>query len=60
MKDELIKRIAALLEVKSIITLVVIAGVTWGFANKLVPGEMYSAFASSIITYYFTRKNVQQ
>jgi len=54
MKEFLIN-LANLIKVKTIITLVIIAGVTWGFATGVVNSETYCAFAGSIITYYFTK-----
>lgn len=49
-------KIAKLIDVKSIVTFVVVSGVTYGFITHLVGSETYSAFAGSIIAYYFTRK----
>ena len=52
------EKIAKLIEVKSILSFVVIIGVTYGFITGLVTSETYCALATSIITYYFTRNNV--
>lgn len=49
------ERLAKLIDVKSFITFAVIGGVTYGFIIGNVTSETYAAFASSIITYYFTR-----
>ena len=49
--------LAALLKVKSIITLAIIGGVTYGFVAGTVPSEAYCGFAGSVITYYFTKKD---
>ena len=49
--------ITNLLKVKSIITLAIIGGVTYGFVVGTVPSEAYCAFAGSVITYYFTKKD---
>jgi len=54
----LLKNLAELLKVKSIITLTVIAGATYGFVVGIVDGAVYAAFAASIITYYFTRNDI--
>jgi hypothetical protein len=49
--------IAELFKVKSLITLAIISGVTYGFVVSIVPSEAYCGFAGSVITYYFTRKD---
>ncbi len=54
--DTFIKNFANLIKVKTVITFVIIAGVTYGFIVGTVQSETYCAFAGSIITYYFTRK----
>lgn len=52
----MLKNLADLLKVKTIITLVIVGGVTYGFIIGTVQSETYCAFAGSIITYYFTKK----
>ena len=49
------ENLANLIKVKTLITLTIIAGVTYGFIAGMVQAETYCAFAGSIITYYFTR-----
>jgi hypothetical protein len=53
--DTFIKNLANLIKVKTVITFVIIAGVTYGFITGTVESETYCAFAGSIITYYFTK-----
>lgn len=50
------ERIARLIDVKSITTFAIVAGVTYGFVAGTVNPETYCTFAASIIAYYFTRK----
>ena len=49
------ENLANLIKVKTLITLTIIAGVTYGFIVGIVQSETYCAFAGSIITYYFTK-----
>jgi len=51
------ENLANLIKVKTLITLTIIAGVTYGFIVGMVQAETYCAFAGSIITYYFTKKD---
>lgn len=51
------ENLANLIKVKTLITLTIIAGVTYGFIVGMVQAETYCAFAGSIITYYFTKVN---
>ena len=51
------EKIAKLIDVKSIITFAIVAGVTYGFVVGTVNPETYCTFAASIIAYYFTRNN---
>ena len=57
--DDLLKRLAKLLDLKSIITLLLI-GSLCGLVVTLkvvIPSELFAATISSVITYYFTRKD---
>lgn len=56
--DTFVKNLANLIKVKTVITFVIIAGVTYGFIVGTVEPQTYCAFAGSIITYYFTRKEI--
>lgn len=51
-----LERIGKLIEVKSILSFVVIGGVTYGFISGMVTSETFCALATSIITYFFTRQ----
>lgn len=53
------KRLAQLIDVKTILTFGVIGGLV-ALAlkqNIQIPSELYAAVVSSIITYFFTKKN---
>lgn len=55
--DTFTKNLANLIKVKTLITLTIIGGVTYGFIVGIVSSETYAAFAGSIITYYFTKRD---
>jgi hypothetical protein len=55
----MLTNLANLFKVKSIITLAIIGGVTYGFIVGTVPSEAYCGFAGSVITYYFTKQEVK-
>ena len=54
--EKLLVNIAELFKVKSLITLTITSAITYGFIIGSVPVELYATYASSIITYYFTKK----
>lgn len=49
--------LANLIKIKSIITLVMVGGVTYGFITAKIEPATYAAFVASIITYYFTKEH---
>jgi hypothetical protein len=51
----LLKNLAELLKVKTLITLAIIVSLCWAFLRGEVPTELFAAVASSVITYYFTK-----
>ena len=53
----ILKRIAALMEVKSIITLSLITTACWGFYVGKVPVELFSTWVGAVITYFFVKKS---
>ncbi len=55
----MISALINLLKVKSLITIAIIGGVTYGFVIGSVPSEAYCGFAGSVITYYFTKQEVK-
>lgn len=50
------QRVADLIDLKSIVTVAVIGGMIWGFVAGKIPAEAYIAVASTIITFYFTKR----
>lgn len=54
--ETLLTNLAQLPKVKTIVTLVMIGGATWGFAAKIVPVELYGSWVTAVMTYYFTKK----
>ena len=55
----MLKRLEALLEVKSIITLLLVASACWGFYTKIVPVELFATWVGAVITYFFARQPKQ-
>ena len=51
----LLKNIANLFKVKTIITLMIVAVTCIGFSNGSVPVEVFVGMAMAVITYYFTK-----
>ena len=51
------ERIIKLLEVKSIVTLMLVTAATYGFISKIVPVELFSTWVGMILTYFFARNN---
>ncbi|NCU28493.1 MAG: hypothetical protein EOM85_02375 [Candidatus Moranbacteria bacterium] len=55
MKDMFTKRISALLEVKSIVTLALVFSAVWGFVNKMIPIELFGGWVGMILIYFFQK-----
>lgn len=53
------ERIAKLIDVKSIITFVIIGGMTYGFIVGSIDPTAYAGLGGSIIAYYFTKSEKQ-
>lgn len=51
-------KIAALIDLKSIVTLELVTATTYGFIVKIVPIEVYIALVTAVITYYFTKISI--
>jgi hypothetical protein len=41
---------------RPLLTIVLISGLTWGFANRLIPGEVYSTIVASAAGYWFGKQ----
>lgn len=53
MNEKLIKRLAALCSVKSIVTLVLTAGFLYGFVTGKISGQEFMTVFTVIIAFYF-------
>jgi uncharacterized membrane-anchored protein len=52
----LIRRFEQLLEVKSIVTLLLVAVACYGFVTKMITAELFGGWVMAVITYFFTRQ----
>ena len=53
------ERIVKLLEVKSIVTLMLVSAATYGFIAKIVPVELFATWVGMILTYFFSKEKNQ-
>jgi len=51
----LVKNLANLFKVKTIVTLMLTLALTIGFLSDTVPIEVFAPFVMAIITFYFTK-----
>ena len=51
----LLKNLANLFKVKTLITFCIIASLCYAFLKGNIPSELFAAVASSVVTYYFTK-----
>jgi|GEM_PF-4420416 len=56
----LVTALTNLLKVKSIITLAIIATTCYLAIEQWIPVEVFTAFVSAVITYYFTKPHNEQ
>jgi hypothetical protein len=49
------EKIAKLIDLKSIITIIMTAGLVWGFVNNKISNEQFITLATMTFTFYFTR-----
>ena len=59
-RKTLIVTLANLLKVKSLTTLAIIATTCYLAIEQWIPVEVFTAFVSAVITYYFTKPNSEQ
>lgn len=52
----LLKNLANLVKLKTIVTLILIGVISWGFTKEMVAVEVYVPLVMAVITYYFTKK----
>jgi len=49
--------LANLIKVKTIITLTIVAALTYGFIAGMIDGEKFMTIAVMVVTYYFNKKD---
>lgn len=49
------EKIAKLIDLKSIITIIMTTGLVWGFVNNKISSEQFITLATMTFTFYFTR-----
>jgi hypothetical protein len=54
--ENLIKKIVALIEVKSVVTLTLVFVGCWGFMSKLISGEVFAGWVGMILVYFFNKE----
>jgi hypothetical protein len=52
---DIIKKLAALVEVKSIVTLALVGVGCWGFMANMISGEVFAGWVSAIMVYFFNK-----
>lgn len=50
------EKFAKLIDLKSIVTLVLIAAAVYGFVVGLISAELFATWVTAIIVFYFTKK----
>ena len=53
--NKLIERLIKLLEVKSMVTLILVVVGCWGFVNEIISGEVFAGWVSAIMVYFFNK-----
>ena len=49
--------VTALIDLKSIITIVLVAALVWGFVAKIISTDQFIPFAMMVLTFYFAKKS---
>lgn len=57
MTEIIVKKIAKLIDLKSIISLIVVIGSTVGFFKGMIEPQQYMTICISIITFYFAKND---
>jgi hypothetical protein len=52
---DIIKKLAALVEVKSIVTLALVGVGCWGFMSGLIGADIFGGWCSMILVYFFSK-----
>jgi hypothetical protein len=50
------EKFAKLVDLKSIVTLVLVAAAVYGFVQKIISAELFATWVTAIIVFYFTKK----
>ena len=50
------ERIAKLIDLKSIVTILITMALIWGFAKQIINAEQFMTIATMIFTFYFASK----
>jgi hypothetical protein len=49
------EKFAKLIDVKTIITLALVAAAIYGFVQKIISAELFATWVTAIIVFYFTK-----
>lgn len=60
MKEKITERVLKLFEVKSIMTLSLIFVACYGFITGKISAELFAAWVTAVVTYFFTKKSAEQ
>lgn len=60
MLDKFLTNIAKLIDLKSIITIVMIIALVYGFVDNRIEAKDFVVFVNMILIYYFTRKESKE
>lgn len=53
----MIEKLKKLIDLKSIVTLILVIGVTIGFFLKMIESETYARFCEMVLLFYFAKTN---
>lgn len=56
---ELVNKLIKLLEVKSLVTLILVIVGCWGFVSNLISGEVFAGWVGMIMVYFFNKDRKQ-
>lgn len=51
------EKIAKLIDLKSIVTLLITGALIYGFINKMIEADQFITLATMVFMFYFTKKN---
>lgn len=53
------EKLSKLIDLKSIITLIMVIASVYGFITKLISAELFATWVGMVLTYYFVRKETK-